>query len=101
MQDEALRKKIMYYTMGYFTPFVYLIVLVVLFFDTDLSSNKDALTVFLIWGIPAVFSLISSIFIINRILENNVPFNKGVIRLSLPHIPMVLGFLGAIIYLFY
>ena len=100
MQDELRQKKILFYSIAYFTNLNFLIVLLLMSTFLEYDYDHNPYYSILIWIIPAFISVVISMFIIRNNIENNLPREKGIIKLALAHSPSLIGLFAALFYLF-
>jgi len=98
MQDELRQKKILYYTIIYFTNLNYLIVLLLLSFYFEF--DKDPFLSIVIWGIPASITILFSTIVVRHNILHELSKEQGIFKLAICHIPSILGLIGALVYLF-
>ena len=94
--NVATNQKIIMYTVAFFTIINYIIILIVLVNSTESFEHVES--IFLIFGIGAFISILSSTIIIRHQLENNPPFQYTLIKLSVAHVPVMSAFFLTIVY---
>jgi F0F1-type ATP synthase membrane subunit c/vacuolar-type H+-ATPase subunit K len=65
-----------------------------------LEFDKNPYLSLIIFGVPAVISVVISSLVIRHNLLNNQSREQGLLRLALAHTPSILGLVAAFIYLF-
>ncbi|QVK16897.1 hypothetical protein KHQ81_08260 [Mycoplasmatota bacterium] len=98
MNTELIQKKILFYSAAYMTNVNYLIILILL--SVYIEVDKDLYLTLTLWGVPALISILSSYFIIRKNILNNLSREHGILRITIAHVPSLLGLIVAFIYLF-
>ncbi|MDO9629046.1 MAG: hypothetical protein Q7I99_04015 [Acholeplasmataceae bacterium] len=93
--QEKFRIKLIYFALAYSTIFFYLLIISILLYSLDTEvSSQIILSAFLV---PAAFSVLFSTIIIKKNLETTMNLTRGLILLSIAHLPALLGLATAFI----